>query len=509
MGSMTSGAASKVDASGEAAHTRGAAAVARLLLPAVRWSADNGFEGFRDTIERGLERGVGGFILFGGTAEGARALTDELHRRSRHPLLVASDLERGAGQQFRGATPLPPAAAIGWLDDLETTERAAELTAREARALGVNWVYAPDADVDLEPENPIIGVRAFGTEPKAVAAQVAAWVRGCRRGGALSCAKHFPGHGRTVGDSHIERPCVLTSREELEADLLPFRAAAEAGVDSMMTAHVCYPALDPDRLPATLSTGILGGLLRREMGYDGLVVTDAIIMEGLTDGGSEATASVQALAAGCDVLLYPENVEAVIREIEAALEGGRLPRERVDDALRRIAAAAERVAGGPGGEVGAEDDRRWALETGVRTLRVCRGQPKLPVGPIRLVEVEDDAGGPYPPYPRDAFPAALRRAGRELSDGGTPLIVLYSDIRAWKGRPGISAAARERVRQVAEAAPDTTVLLFSHPRLAAELPTPRHLLAAWGGEAIMQEAVAAWLLGETGGLTSFAWGFDR
>jgi beta-glucosidase-like glycosyl hydrolase len=483
--------------------------VARLLLPALRWSAENGYEGFRDTIERGLELGVGGFILFGGEAEGVRALTDELRRRARFPLLVASDLERGAGQQFRGATPLPPAAAIGWLNDEAVTERAGELTAREARALGVNWIYAPDADVDLEPENPIIGVRAFGTEPAAVAAQVAAWVRGCRRGGALSCAKHFPGHGRTVGDSHIERPSVNVSREALEADLEPFRAAVSAGVDSVMTAHVVYPALDPSGTAATLSPRILGDVLRGELGFDGLVVTDAIIMEGLTEDSTEAAAAVRALAAGCDVLLYPKDMEGVIREVEAAVGDGRLSRERVADALRRTAAAAERVWGEVDGTVAREEDRRWSLEIGVRSLRVCRGEPRLPSGPVRLVEIEDDAGGPYPPYPRDALPAALRRAGVELSEDGTPVVALYSDIRAWKGRPGISAAARQRVREVTERAPDATVLLFSHPRLAYELPTAANLLAAWGGEAIMQEAVAAWLTGQSTGMAGAGGGIDR
>lgn len=483
--------------------------VARLLLPAVRWSAENGYEGSRDVIERGLELGVGGFILFGGEADGVRALTGELRRRARFPLLVASDLERGAGQQFRGATPLPPAAALGWLNDEAVTERAGELTAREARALGVNWIYAPDADVDLEPENPIIGVRAFGTEPAAVAAQVAAWVRGCRRGGALSCAKHFPGHGRTVGDSHIERPSVNVSRQALEADLEPFRAAIAAGVDSVMTAHVVYPALDPSRTAATLSPRILGDVLRGELGFGGLVVTDAIIMEGLTEGGTEAAAAVLALAAGCDVLLYPQDTEGVIREVEAAVRDGRLPRERVADALRRTVAAAERVQGEAGGDVAREEDRRWALETGVRALRVCRGEPRLPSGPVRLVEVEDDAGGPYPPYPRDALPAALRRAGVELSDQGTPVVAVYSDIRAWKGRPGISAAAQQRVREVTERAPEATVLLFSHPRLAHELPTAANLLAAWGGEGIMQEAVAAWLTGQSGGVAGSGGGIDR
>jgi hypothetical protein len=128
---------------------------------------------------------------------------------------------------------------------------------------------------------------------------------------------------------------------------------------------------------------------------------------------------------------------------------------------------------------------------------------------VRLVEVEDDAGGPWPPYPRVALPAALRAAGVELSEEGTPVVALYSDIRAWKGRPGISAAARERVREVTEEAPETTVLLFSHPRLAHELPTARNLVAAWGGEAIMQEAVAAWLTGRTDALAGAGGGIDR
>src|SRR5688500_10147906 len=301
-----------------------AANLARLLLPALRWSEGAGFGGSRDAIERGLELGVGGFILFGGTAAGVRELTAELHARSPHPLLIASDLERGAGQQFRGATPLPPAAALGALEDLDATERAGELTAREARALGVNWIYAPVADVDLEPDNPIIGVRAFGSDPEAVGRQVAAWVRGCARGGALSCAKHFPGHGRTLGDSHIERPTVDAPRGALEADLAPFRAAIAAGADAVMSAHVSYPGLDPSGAPATLSRAILHDLLRGELGFQGVVVTDALIMEGATTDSDEGASGVAAVAAGSDALLYPRDPEAVTRALRAAVSRGTL-----------------------------------------------------------------------------------------------------------------------------------------------------------------------------------------
>lgn len=482
--------------------------LARLLFPVIRASG-GGFADSRAPVDSALERGVGGFILFGGDAAAVRDLTAELHERSPHPLLLGSDLERGAGQQFRGATPLPPAAALGSLDDLGATRRAGELTAREARALGINWVYAPVADVDLEPRNPIIGTRAFGTEPERVARQVKAWVTGCAAGGALSCAKHFPGHGRTTGDSHIERPCVDAGREALAQDLKPFRAAADARVNSMMTAHVCYPAYDPGGAPATLSEPMLGGLLRRDLGFAGLIVTDALIMDGLVEGIDEPRAAVQALAAGCDALLYPEDMDGIEREIAAALRDGRLSADRVADALARIAAAADAVAGAPHGEWGREADRRWALSIAQRSLFVLRGEPRLPDGPVHLIEVEDDADGPYPPYPRSAFPAALKAAGAELGETGEPVIVVYSDIRAWKGRPGISERAQAEVRSITQQFPEVTVVLFSHPRLADEVPGAKHLLAAWGGEALMQEAAVSWLTGSRGGLPSAAAGLDR
>lgn len=483
--------------------------IARLLLPAVRWNKEAGFEQHRATVEEGLELGVGGFILFNGEADSVREFTAELQRRSRHPLLIASDLERGAGQQFRGATPLPPAAALGYLDEPETTRRAGELTAREARALGVNWIYAPVADVDLEPRNPIIGTRAFGRTAETVATHVAAWTAGCSAGQALCCAKHFPGHGRTVGDSHIEKPVVEAPRELLEVDLLPFRAAVRAGVDSMMTAHVAYPALAPSRLPATLAPRILGDLLRDQLGFGGLVVTDALVMEGFIEDMDEAAAAVEALRAGCDVLLYPQDTRAVVAAVSDAVEAGRLPRERVENALQRLARAAARVAGPPTGEWGAEADRRWALDTALRTVHAVRGEPRLPAGPLCLHVVDDDLGGPWPPYSREALPVGLRAAGRSLGDGGTAVIALFSDIRAWKGTPGISPDARARMRAHLAATPDATVLLFGPPRLADDIPEARHVLAAWGGEALMQEAAVAWLTGARGGLPTAAAGLDR
>lgn len=494
---------------------------ARLLFPAIRWQGARGFEPQRDIIESGLERGVGGFILFGGRAEAVRSLTDELQRRSAQPLLIGADLERGAGQQFEGATPLPPLAAIGALDDPEVTRRAGELTAREARAVGVSWVYAPVADLDIEVRNPIVGTRAFGADPRRVATHVVAWIEGCHDGGALCCVKHFPGHGRTVEDSHLGLPRVDADREELEIDLIPFRAALEAGVDSVMTAHVAYPALDPTGDPATLSHAILSGLLRRDLGYRGLIVTDALIMKGvLGTGASEGGAAIRALAAGCDALLYPNDLDAIEASLAAA-SAELLPPGRIEDALARLDAAIRRARATAGSAVagvtraargtaersgpwGAAGDIEWAHEIALRSVRSLRGRAARGAADAELVTIDDDLGGPFPTPSRDTLPAALRAHGVSLSGGSARrIIAVYCDIRGWKGRPGISEPARQRVRELAageggRGGPDgssSTVVLFGHPRLAEALEVP-DVVCAWGGEVLMQEAAAAWLATE-------------
>ncbi|HUE76431.1 MAG TPA: glycoside hydrolase family 3 N-terminal domain-containing protein [Longimicrobiales bacterium] len=480
---------------------------ARLLFPAIRWNADDAsYDDYRPTIQDGTTLGVGGYIIFGGTADAVRALTAELRDRSPHPLLIGADLERGAGQQFRGATALPPPAALARLDDLEVSRRAGEVTAREALAMGINWVYAPVADLDLEPENPIVGSRAFGDDPAVAARHVAAWIDGCRAAGALACAKHFPGHGRTTSDSHLQLPTVDATEAELETDLVPFRAAIEAGVDSLMTAHVAYPALDPSGAPATLSRPILTGLLRERLGYDGLIVTDALIMEGVTGGGAgEPEAAVQAVAAGCDALLYPRDLAGIARALEAA-RGGALDEGLVASAVARIEAAAARVGegavqdatGGQGaGRWGGEEDGEWALGLAARALDPLRGHPGCG-GSVEVVTVDDDVGGPFPVGPRDAFPAALREAGvnvREVgrATGELPVVIaLYADIKGFKGRPGLSETAIETVATAVTAPRGATVVLFGHPRMAGDTPGA-HVLCAWGGEPLMQRAAARWL----------------
>ncbi|MEX0747880.1 MAG: glycoside hydrolase family 3 N-terminal domain-containing protein, partial [Rhodothermales bacterium] len=309
------------------------------MPPPVRVSEDiDRFSALLDDVP------LGGLIIFNGSyPETPRAL-EVLQKRSKTPLLVTADMERGVGQQIRGATVFPHAMAFSAAGK-EMLARAARVQAREALACGVHVTFSPVADVNRDPRNPIIATRAFGTDPEESAALVRTFIRGCRTEGLLTTAKHFPGHGNTSRDSHEEMPVVESSRNELtEYDLLPFAAAVDEGVDLIMTAHVLFPALDPNH-PATLSEKILRGLLREEMGYTGAVVTDSLLMGAISrshaDPGLQAAALVKA---GVDILLDVPDPGAAWKGIVHAVEEGSLEPGLVDEAAGRVLALKQRLA---------------------------------------------------------------------------------------------------------------------------------------------------------------------
>jgi len=462
--------------------------LAALVLPAIRWDPERGFATAMPGVERALELGVGGFIVFGGERGAVRALTRDLAAASRHPLLVASDFERGAGQQIAGLTALPPAMAVASLGG-DATGEAARITARESLDVGVTWAFAPVADLDLEPSNPIVQTRALGQEPEAAGRAAAAWIAGCQASGVLACAKHFPGHGRTTADSHAELPVVTAPRAALEADLLPFRRAIGAGVAGVMTAHVAYPALDPDGVAATHSRAVLDGLLRRELGFGGLVVTDALVMEGALRGAGEREGAVRALAAGCDLLLYPKDVAGVVAALEAAAASGALDARRLEASRERRLAACGRAA--PPRPLADADLARHGerADTLARAaVRLVRGEARTVRGAAELVLVDDDVGGAYPVPPRGAFADTLAARGVRVAPGGERVVVVFSDVKGGKGRAALSPESR-RSLALALAAP-ATVVLCAHPRLAAGLPGQGPVWCAWSGDVVMQRAAA-------------------
>jgi len=481
--------------------------VTQLLVPAIRWDPERGYEHERPAIAQALQLGVGGFVLFGGSQDAVRGLTRELQQRSRTPLLIGADMERGAGQQFTGATGLPPLAAIASLKDADAVRRAARLTAREARTLGVNWDYAPVCDLDVLPENPIVGTRALGSDPTRVAELAAEWIDACQSEGVLACAKHFPGHGRTREDSHAGLPSVAATADQLHMeDLVPFRAAIDAGVGSIMTAHVAYPSLDLSGAPATLSREILQWLLRQQLRFDGLIVTDALIMDAVRAQQGETEAAVQALRAGCDLLLYPSDLKRVAAALEQALSTRSLDPERVRQSVRRRMTWALWVSPPNDYRRPSATDMVLGAQLADRVVHVLRGHPHALRPQVDVLVVDDDIGGPYPPPSREPFLEALRLGGIEVRRTETPagesrttlIVALFGDIRGWKGRPGYSDAARAAVADAVEAAArsarDVTVVQFSHPRLAYQIPEPRAVVCAWGGDSVMQQAAARWLL---------------
>jgi hypothetical protein len=363
--------------------------------------------------------------------------------------------------------------------------------------VGINWIFAPVGDLDVLPDNPIVQTRAFGDDPNRVASLVRTWIEGCQDAGALACAKHFPGHGRTTVDSHIALPVVADSAGTLrESDLLPFAIAVECGVASVMTAHVAYPALDASGLPATFSGPIMAEL-RGRLGYDGLVVTDALIMDGALVGRRESDAAVEAIQVGVDLLLYPKDARRVRDALQQALASGALAPARLAESLRRYERALSAATGPTPPVTRGPFESADALADALLEQGMLRGAAPALHGPLDLVVVDDDAGGPYPPGPNDWTEAVLgpERVGRY--EGGSRVVLAFAEPRAWKGRSGFGPATRDAL---ANAVPEADlIVLFGHPRLLPDLPTDAPVLLAWHRQRLMQEAVGRWLLRRLGG----------
>jgi len=270
-----------------------------------RWELSN------HELEQLLGAGVGGVILLGGTATELQQRCRTLQRWAGQPILLCADVEEGVGQRFEGASWLVPPMALGRLyrsdpkQAIQLAENYGRCSGNQAKRCGLNWVLAPVCDVNSNPDNPVINVRAWGEDPDAVGELTGAFQRGLAATGVLGCAKHFPGHGDTATDSHLELPLLPHRRERLEnLELQPFRSLIQAGVSSVMTAHLLIPALD-EQWPATLSANVLTTLLRVDLGFKGLVVTDALVMEAIAARYGAGEAAVLAFAAGADLILMP------------------------------------------------------------------------------------------------------------------------------------------------------------------------------------------------------------
>jgi len=275
------------------------------------------------------------------------SFVNKMQKLAKVPLVVSGDFERGASMRIDDTTAFPHAMAFTASRDPNEARIEGEITAKESRAMGVQWLFFPDADVNNNPDNPIINIRSYGEDPKDVSEFVTAFIEGAHSvagSRVLVTAKHFPGHGDTATDTHMNLATITGDRPRLEQiEWAPCRAAITAGVDSIMSAHIAVPALDAPNLPATLSPKILNGVLREELGFKGIVVTDALEMGGIAQGFTVGDASVRAIEAGADVLLMPPDPEAAINAVVAAVNSGRIAHKRIDESAMRILAAKARL----------------------------------------------------------------------------------------------------------------------------------------------------------------------
>ena len=436
---------------------------------------------------------IGGLILFNGRWPETRDTLGRLQERSERGLIVTTDMERGFGQQVRGGTVYPHSAAFARVGDPDLVREFARQSSLEALAGGVHVTYSPVADVDRNENNPIIGARAFGEDPEGAAAMVAAFVRGVHDAGQFATAKHFPGHGGTEGDSHAELPTLDDSRETLEqTDFVPFRAAIDAGVDLMMTSHVVYPALDPDA-PATRSKKILRGLLRDEMGFEGVVVTDSLQMAGAkVEGKTEGETAAELLEAGVDLFVDAVDPEVVIAGLAAAVREGRLDEALLDQALARVERLRERLRSRFGDDVfrtppvpadviADDEHRRLAAKVAREAVEEARGPlPDLGDGTGTLVVLVKPAPRPYEPETMpmgdavaELLPGAVYRELEPTHEGQDEpfdeIRVLAKDaervVLATIARPaawstfGLDARERRFAQRLMEKHPTTLVVL--------------------------------------------------
>ena len=506
---------------------------------------------------------VGGIILFRSDVWATAMLTNRFQALSKLPLLISADLEMGMGMRLNDTPWWPPNMAVGATGDAKYARLQGEITAREARAIGINWLYAPVADVNNNPANPVINVRSYGEDPQAVARFVSAFVEGAQAAGTMACVKHFPGHGDTATDSHIGLPVVDVSRERLDRlELVPFRAAINARVGSIMSAHISLPQIETEAAapvralsageranaeftsqteanaprvtkPATLSATVLTGILRGDLKFGGLIVSDAMNMAGVSARYDAARAAIEAIKAGIDVIEKSPDIDAAIRGVKEAVERGEITAARINASVEKILRAKaalglnEHRLVSPDNvdrEVDPASHNTIAQEIAERSITLVRDEPRLiPLNlkpDLRVLNItlaDDDAAFTTQPFltelrrrianvsnvtiePRSSEAEIKRLLDRlEKEPGSFDFIILSSLARARSGKGTVSlpATGQRLAEELTRRNLPLVVISFGNPYLLAALPAAKTYIAAYSPFPFSQRAAARALLGET------------
>ncbi len=514
--------------------------VGQLMMPWVLGDyAPTGSASHERIVRMIEEQGVGGVIMSVGTPTDVAVKLNDLQEHAAVPLLVAADLETGAGFRMRGAvfgtidlggaTDFPTLMAVGATGSPRLAYQMGRVTALEARALGIHVPFAPVLDVNNNPNNPIINVRAFGEDPRAVSEMGAAFVAGVQDHGAIATGKHFPGHGDTDVDSHLALPVIRHDRARMDSvELRPFQAAIDAGMGAIMTAHISVPSLNGGGSdPATLSPYVLSTMLRDEMGFDGLIFTDAMDMNAIARGRTAAEAAVRAIEAGADVILMPASVPAAINGIVSAVESGRIPESRIDRSVRRLLqtkvsmgldtlrsvdiAQLKNTVGIPehatlAGHIAEQsitvlkNDRNLLPLRGTRTARVLsvtyRRQTDVLAGRTFNAELRSV----YPrlstfDLDRDAGTERYEALWRQVSGNALVVVNTYVTALSYQGSVAIPQELSDFIQRLGDAGVPHVVVSFGNPYLIRDFPEVQSYMLAWSSSQASQRAAARGLFG--------------
>jgi beta-N-acetylhexosaminidase len=512
--------------------------VAQMMMPFTLGNfAPEGTEGHERVRAWIQDDEVGGIIMSVGAPTDVAAKINDLQRHAPLPLLVAADLEAGAGFRFSGAvhvqtnvalggaTSFPSLMAFGAVGDTALSYQMGRITALEARTMGVQIQFAPVLDVNNNPENPIINIRSFGEDPDAVARLGVSFVRGIQDNGGFATGKHFPGHGDTEIDSHLALPVIAVDRARMDStELKPFRAAIAAGIRGVMTAHIAVPEITGE-IPSTLSGAILTDLLKDELGFDGLVFTDAMDMAAVDRMFPRGEATVEAIRAGADVILMPPDVPVAIEAVVAAVQEGRLSEERIDASVQKLLALKA--------EFGLDRDRMVPLEKVIETVGipehtavadevarrsitvVRNGRGLLPLLGTRSARVlsvryrprNDLLSGRYfdrrlrATYPRlitatldaETNPAVYGGLLRRAARSNLVIVSVYSNFA---GRIEVTDEAIDFIQDLSSRHVPHIVVSFGNPYLIKDFPDIQAYMLAWSTTAASQRAAGAALFGE-------------
>jgi len=483
---------------------------------------------------------VGGLILSIGMPLSYAAKLNHMQRIARIPLLVASDMENGTGMRLGGSyalpsllpqgggTVFPPVMALGATRSEDLAYQLGKVLGSEARAVGVHLTFGPVLDVNANPLNPIINVRSFGEDPVLVSKLSSAYIRGARENGLMTTGKHFPGHGDTETDSHIGLPLIRASRAHLDSvDLPPFRTAVGNGIDAIMTAHIAVTGILGDSAPpATLSPYFMTDVLRKELKFDGLLVTDAMTMGGVANRYGATEPLILALQAGADILLMPHSVSEAINTIVAAIGSGRLTQGRIDESVRRVLRMKAQAGLRTGRlvDLNAVDTivnvparSKVAAEVAEKSITLARDELSLVPLPRagkrvlaityadgsdllagRVFNQELRAGG----FMLNAVsvdsrttPAELDALRAQADSVDVVIASAYVYPRDGRGTIGAGGGFPALIEQLAAAKKNLIAVSFGNPYLVSAYPSAPAYLLAWGGAPVSQRAAAAALLG--------------